>query len=241
MTTDDNLQIKQQSNYRWVIFTGLAALLITLNLALTFQLSEQTRVKVAASNILQTHIHKGASIFISYCAICHGGDGKGTDRAPILNDKLFLSSVSDDFLQHTISDGRPRTDMPAWGQEEGGPLTSQEIFQVVAFFRNWEKPVVDVGRTKTASGLPADSLAGGQETFIWYCAECHGDDGDLPSGSEDIVANSPERLRELTDDDIRQRILEGGLEESNEMPGLKGLLSVAEIEGLMKFIDTWQR
>lgn len=127
--------------------------------------------------------------------------------------------------------------MPAWGQGEGGPMTLQEIDQVVVFFRNWEKPVVEVGRTLTASGLPADSIAGGQETFIWFCAECHGDDGELPAGTKDIVANSPERLLELTEPDIRGQILEGG----DEMPGLATLLSPAEVDGLLKLIDSWPR
>jgi len=219
------------------MFAMLTFVLIALNIAAVFQLSEQGRVERAAASLQEEQVRRGAATFVANCAQCHGDDGEGSEVAPRLNDVEFLSPVSDDFLRHTIAEGRPRTIMPAWGQDEGGPLTYQEIDQVVAFIRNWEEPVVEVGRTLTASGLQADTVAGGQETFVWFCSECHGDDGTVPAGSQDIVANSPERLNQLTEADLRKQILNGG----DEMPGLGALLSPAEVEGLIKFIDTWSR
>lgn len=238
MATENQVaENKGQSRYQWVMFAALVFVLLSLNVAAVFRLSEQARVERDAASLQEKDVRRGAAIYVVNCAQCHGDTGEGTNKAPILNDREFLSTVSDNFLLHTIADGRPRTIMPAWGQDEGGPLTFQEIEQVVVFIRNWEKPVVEVGRTLTASGLPADSVEGGQETFVWFCVECHGDDGTLPSGTQDIVANSPERLNELTEDDIRIQILEGG----DEMPGLSSLLSPAEVEGLIKYINTWPR
>lgn len=225
------------SSYHRLIFITLVALLVTLNIALVFQLSEPSRVERDSATLREEQIRRGSALFVSNCAICHGGDGMGTETAPILNDKEFLSAVSDNFLRNTIANGRPRTAMPAWGQDEGGPLTHQEIDRIVAFIRNWERPAEQVGRTLTASGLPADSVEGGEETFIWFCAECHGEDGKVPTGTQDIVANSPERLREMTEEDIRLRILQGG----DEMPELASVLSPAEVQGLLQFINTWPR
>jgi cbb3-type cytochrome c oxidase subunit III len=221
--------------YPWTMFAALTFALVAVNIAGIFQLSEQARVERAAAAAREQVVRRGAAAFASLCARCHGGDGKGSNLAPSLNDKAFLASVSDDFLRHTIAEGRPRTLMPAWGQDYGGPLTAQEIDQVVAFMRNWEKPAA--GRTTTVSGLPADSVEGGRETYALFCEGCHGDDGKVPVGAGRVIANSPERLRRLTEADLRNRILNGG----DEMPALGSLLSPAELDGLIKFIYSWPR
>jgi mono/diheme cytochrome c family protein len=223
--------------YPWTMFAALTFALVAVNIAGIFQLGERARVERAAAAAREQQVRQGAGIFASQCSRCHGGDGKGSDLAPSLNNKTLLAAVGDDFLRHTIAEGRPRTLMPAWSQDNGGPLTAQEINEVVAFIRNWENPAVTVGRTTTVSGLPADSVEGGRETFVWLCSGCHGDDGKVPAGTQHIIANSPERLRALTEADLRNRILNGG----TEMPGLGSLLSPAELDGLVKFINSWPR
>jgi mono/diheme cytochrome c family protein len=223
--------------YPWTTFAALTFVLVAANIAGIFQLSEQARVAKEAAAAHDQQVRQGAGIFSSLCSRCHGGDGQGTDLAPSLNNKAFLASVGDDFLRHTIAEGRPRTIMPAWGQDFGGPLTAQQIDQVVAFVRNWQQPAPTVGRTTTVTGLIADSVEGGHETFVWFCAGCHGDDGTVPVGTQRIVANSPARLRPLSDADLRNRIISGG----TEMPGVGSSLSPAEVDGVIKFIDTWPR
>lgn len=222
--------------YPWTTFAALTFILVAANIAGIFQLSEQAHVAQVAAAARDQLVRQGAGIFASQCSRCHGGSGQGTDLAPSLNNKAFLAS-SDAFLRQTITEGRPRTTMPAWGQDFGGPLTAQEIDQVVAFVRNWEKPAPTVGRTTTVSGLIADSVEGGHETFVWICSGCHGDTGTVPVGTQHIVANSPARLRPLSDADLRNRIINGG----TEMPGVGASLSPAEVDGVIKFIDTWPR
>jgi mono/diheme cytochrome c family protein len=237
MTSEEIVPEIEKRPYSWVIFGALIFALITLNIAAIFQLSEQTRVEREAAIIHEEKVRRGAAKYVANCARCHNDDGSGSELAPTLNDIAFLSSVSDEFLQHTITEGRPRTIMPAWGQDEGGLLTDQEIEEVVTFIRNWEIPTVEMGRTVTASGLPADSLEGGRESFLWYCAECHGDEGQIPNGVDDIVANSPERLRNRTEAEQREQISFGGA----EMPGLGNILSPSELEGLIKLVNSWPR
>ncbi len=89
----------------------------------------------------------------------------------------------------------------------------------------------------TPSGLPADSVEGGLESFLWLCANCHGDDGTMPAGTQNIVANSPERFSILTDADIRLRITEGG----DEMPAFGALFSPAAVDGLINYLQTWRQ
>lgn len=237
MTDEEIVLEKKKRPYSWLIFAALIFALITLNIAAVFQLSEQTRVEREAAELHEEKVRRGAAKYVANCARCHEDDGSGSELAPSLNDIVFLSTVSNEFLQHTITEGRPRTIMPAWGQDEGGSLTDQDIEEVVTFIRNWENPVVEMGRTLTASGLPADSLEGGRESFLWYCAECHGDEGQIPNGVDDIVANSPERLRNRTEAEQREQVLFGGA----EMPGLSNLLSPAELEGIIKLINSWPR
>lgn len=223
--------------YPWTMFALLTFVMVAVNIAGIFQLSEQARIEKAAAAARDEQVRRGAGIFTANCSRCHGGDGKGTDLAPSLNNKPLLAAVDDDFLRHTIAEGRPRTIMPAWGQDYGGPLTAQDIDQVVAYIRNWEKPAATVGRTTTVGGLPADSVEGGRETFVWLCSGCHGDDGKVPVGNQHIIANSPEQMRPLSEADLRNRIMNGGA----EMPGLGSLLSPAELDGLIKFINSWPR
>src|SRR5262249_53877464 len=65
-------------------------------------------------------------LYATYCAGCHGPDGK-LGPAPPLNDAIFLAIVSDEDLLHVVSDGRPGTLMPAWSKDKGGTLTTKQV------------------------------------------------------------------------------------------------------------------
>ena len=71
------------------------------------------------------------------CASCHGIDGLGVD-SPALNTQEFLTSTTDEQMAGIIRGGVPGTEMPAWWNEYGGPLTDQQIASIVAFVRSWQ-------------------------------------------------------------------------------------------------------
>ena len=81
---------------------------------------------------------RGADVYESQCAACHGGEGEGT-TAMSLNNPWFLHTASDGFLEYAIQEGRPGTPMPAFE----GVLSSTEIGDVVALLRSWEVEVDD--------------------------------------------------------------------------------------------------
>ncbi|MEX2587186.1 MAG: c-type cytochrome [Actinomycetota bacterium] len=125
------------------------------------------------------------------CARCHGVDAEGgtneflnpntgetsTVQVPELKTVFARYETPppgyDDarsYIQEVIERGRPGTDMPTWGDEYGGPLTSQEVDDIV----NWLEHIqVEPEVTEDASG---------QEIFNQMCVACHGAGGAGGSG-----------------------------------------------------------
>ena len=77
---------------------------------------------------------KGAEVFRSYCASCHGSDGRGGSKASSVVDGSYLTLVSDQYLRTIVTTGRPELGAPDWrGDVEGRPLSNQEISDAVAW------------------------------------------------------------------------------------------------------------
>ena len=77
--------------------------------------------------------------------------GQGVD-APALNSQQFLGSVTDEQMHGIIAGGVPGTEMPAWWNEYGGPLTDEQIAAVVAYIRAWQKTAPSVPDWRTPGG-----------------------------------------------------------------------------------------
>lgn len=82
----------------------------------------------------------GRALFTSFCASCHGREGKG-GMAPELNNQGFLAAATDGFLQATIVRGRYGTAMRPFGRGGHGvaELDTTEINDLVSFIRSWMK------------------------------------------------------------------------------------------------------
>lgn len=146
----------------------------------------------------------GASVYFRNCSLCHGAQGEG-DIGPALRDNQFIQTGGDPSIFQTIANGRPGTAMPAWLVTNGGPLTNQEITNVVGFLHSLQglaalpsaTPLpVEATETPLPPGAPtpepaipsnpgpvgpAASLSGdagrGQVLFGQICAGCHGPEG----------------------------------------------------------------
>jgi cytochrome c oxidase cbb3-type subunit 3 len=84
----------------------------------------------------------GASVYARTCAVCHGPNGEGTEKVGPLNSPAFLALISDQALRRIVITGRPDLGMPDYrhvadGSSRPGPLTDQEIEDVVALLASW--------------------------------------------------------------------------------------------------------
>jgi mono/diheme cytochrome c family protein len=150
----------------------------------------------------------GVPIYENRCTECHGLQAQGVIGPPLRNSTYIQNSGIQD-IYNTISNGRAGTLMPAWLQDNGGPLNSSEINNIVAYLKKLqgiaEVPRSTVAPTPTEAppapgptpaGTPeparpseaggpgqAVSLTGdpkhGIVLFGSYCAYCHGPEGRL--------------------------------------------------------------
>jgi cytochrome c oxidase cbb3-type subunit 3/ubiquinol-cytochrome c reductase cytochrome c subunit len=93
--------------------------------------SESTEARVLGA---AARAERGAATYAAHCASCHGAKGAGGKHNALGNPEL-LASATDGFLATTIERGRKGTPMAAFG----GKLTTDQIDDVVALLRSWQK------------------------------------------------------------------------------------------------------
>ncbi|MEW6377240.1 MAG: c-type cytochrome [Thermodesulfobacteriota bacterium] len=138
----------------------LLAMILTVAIAVfltVYWLLEPHRVKVEAEHMKLEEAKKGESLYMIHCAGCHGETGGPQKRVRAINSKNYLQAVDDTILYKIIERGIPRTGMFALGDKEGGPLNPEQINQLVAFIRSWEK---------TAPVLPEEPQAKERPFFV---------------------------------------------------------------------------
>jgi cytochrome c oxidase cbb3-type subunit 3 len=85
---------------------------------------------------------RGAVVFASACARCHGPEGKGGPTTGSVVDPSYLALVSDQSLRTTVIAGRPDLGKPDWRDAlPGRPLTPQQISDLVAWLVGHRQPV----------------------------------------------------------------------------------------------------
>jgi cytochrome c oxidase cbb3-type subunit 3 len=77
---------------------------------------------------------RGAAVYDTFCASCHGPGGKGGGKASSIVDGSFLALLTDQELRTLVIVGRPDLGAPDWRNNvPGRPMSSQEISDVVAW------------------------------------------------------------------------------------------------------------
>ena len=146
----------------------------------------------------------GAAIFLNNCSPCHGNQGQGVD-APALRNNQYVGTTNPQDIAAVVANGLPNSEMPAWLQNNGGPLNSNEIGDVVAYIKTLQgvSPVAteapqpeEPTATPPPAGSPTEEPArpsnsgeagnalklvgnpdNGRPEFGLYCAACHGPEG----------------------------------------------------------------
>ncbi len=94
-------------------------------------------------------------------------------------------------------------------------------------------------------GVEAGSAAEVEQVFKFYCAQCHGLDGDGkgPNVTKDFPVSprnftSAAEMNKLSDADVRNVILDGGpaLSKSPMMPPWSKTLSAEDVDALIKYL-----
>jgi mono/diheme cytochrome c family protein len=122
--------------------------------------------------------------------------------------------------------------MPAWSVEFGGPLTDQDVHNVVAFIRSWEPtaPVIEPVVVKP-------SPERGAVLFASTCAICHGNNG--MGGKTAPAINDLSRLEKLDSNWYRAVIKNG--RPAKGMPTWGTVLAPSQIDDLVALIDSWRQ
>ncbi len=107
------------------------------------------------------------------CAVCHGGNGEGTDRAPALRNSRELRGASEKDIAALIKNGRGN--MPAFTS-----LPEAQIRELATFVHSMNMDAFEM--------KPAGDTAAGAGIFFGsgHCSECHTAQGRGGSNGPDL-------------------------------------------------------
>lgn len=147
------------------------------------QLANVDLTRLVENPELQAYAQKaGASVFLTWCAQCHGSGAAGAKGYPNLLDNDWLWGGDIEAIHTTISHGIRNdedddarySEMPAFGEM----LEKEEISAVANY-------------VMSLSGEPQDAaqVDSGQAVYMDNCAACHGDKGlgDREQGAPNLA------------------------------------------------------
>jgi len=187
--------------------------------------------------------YEGRRLFVSYCQLCHGVDGKGggplarTMKISPADLTVTVRSRSDTILRKIITGegrqtitGRDRHNilseaMPEWKDV----FDESQIKALIAYLRFLSRAKHDLmGDPEVGQGL-----------YHKYCHVCHGEDGDGDGIMTELMGitpmdhTNPNETDSLSNEDIIRSILDG---KGKFMPAWRGTLTQNDVEALVSYI-----
>ncbi len=182
---DDELETTKLDRTLGLGLVTLAVIGVALPL---YWLAEPGRQADATAGFADTFVSRGEEIYLvkAQCAACHGPEGVGGVASYTITDKStgdFVAQVSwqapalntvmyrytPEQVKYILNYGRGFSPMPAWGAPGGGPLTDQQLDDVIAYL--------------TSIQIPADeSIAAVQKEIDEVCAPDAADLCTKPGG-----------------------------------------------------------
>ena len=134
------------------LVTGLVTLVV-IGVALPlYWLGEPGRQEGYVDYSREQFTSRGSEQFEERCASCHGGGGLGGTTATSITDDSgnFIAAIewevpalttalyrfSEEEVRHILNYGRPPTPMQAWGAPGGGPLTTQQVEELIQYIQS---------------------------------------------------------------------------------------------------------
>ncbi len=116
---------------------------------------------------------RGAPIFASNCAFCHGPSARGAEGPSLLTSDVVLGDDHGEKLVAFLHQGRPSKGMPAFTQ-----LDDTQLTDVTEFLHLQVENYANRGSYQVANILVGDA-AKGKAYFDAKCATCHSVSGNL--------------------------------------------------------------
>ncbi len=187
--------------------------------------------------------YEGRGLYVSYCLLCHGPDGKGdgplakamkispadlTTTVRSRSETILIKIITGKGRQ-TIT-GRDRHNLLSEAMPEWGDLFSEpEIKGLISYMRF-------LGRSKhDLMGDPEIGLG----LYQKYCKVCHGEEGDGEGIMTELMGISPmdhtnpNETNSLDNEELVKSILDG---KGRFMPAWRGILNQSEVEALVSYI-----
>ncbi|MCP4045638.1 MAG: c-type cytochrome [Gammaproteobacteria bacterium] len=171
-----------------------------------------------------------AGNYAKYCALCHGPEREGhaNDHAPSLRSESLMKTGFPHNIYLTVSYGRLGTPMAGFIDEVGGPMSKDEIVQLLY----WIRQISGVTEQVDLDPEPVmGNVALGAKLYAQVCAQCHGEEGEGVTGT---ALGNPAMLS-LTEDKFLRYAIENGRDET-EMKAYGEKLSAKEIDALTAFL-----
>lgn len=217
-------------NYTKYIIIGFVMTLFVIGSLAIYTYRETERLVMAAEDFNSERVTRGAQIFQEQCVACHGSQGEG-GSGTALNNRTVLKNTLDNVFFSVIRSGVPGTQMPAWSVDFGGPLTDEDVRDLVALFRSWEPTAPEI-----VPQVFTPDASRGALLFTSTCAVCHGENGAGSDTASPI--NDPQSLQALSDDWYRGVIRNG--RPAKGMPTWGTVLSPEQIEDLVSLFAAWR-
>ncbi|MXW42112.1 MAG: cytochrome c [Acidimicrobiia bacterium] len=147
--SDEDLETKKLD---FSLATGLVTLVI-IGVALPlYWLGEPGRQEGYVNYTRDQFTSRGFEQYEERCASCHGGGGLGGTTATSVTDDNgnFVAAIqweapalttvlyrfSEEEVRYILNYGRPPTPMQAWGAPGGGPLTTQQVDEIIQYIQS---------------------------------------------------------------------------------------------------------
>lgn len=187
--------------------------------------------------------YEGRRLYVSYCQLCHGTDGKGdgplakamqispadlTTTVRARSDTILTKIITGEGRQ-TIT-GRDRHNLLSEAMPEWKDVFSESQVQALIAYLRF------LGRTK--HDLMGDPEVG-MQLYQKYCQVCHGEEGDGDGimtslmGITPMDHTNPNETNSLDNEELVASILDG---EGKYMPAWRGILSQGDVEALVSYI-----